>query len=218
MEGNQQKGNKPQQQGSKGAAPARHGAPSQGKPAFQGKPQIQRDENPNFRGIVRIAGRDLDGHFPIYKALIRVKGIGATLARTFERIIVQELKISKKTRAGDLTEVQIDRIDAILGVPAQYGVKEYLLNRQKDRGTGKNKHLLMNDLVFTTRQDMQIEKDLHTYKGWRFSIGQRVRGQHSRTTGRSGFTVGVMKKAIKEQKAAAAASAQDKGKGTEKKK
>jgi hypothetical protein len=48
--------------------------------------------------------------------------------------------------------------------------------------------------------------------GWRHSIGQKVRGQHNRTTGRSGMTVGVMKKALKAAKSAAATTAQDSGK------
>ncbi|MFH1750472.1 MAG: 30S ribosomal protein S13, partial [Candidatus Micrarchaeota archaeon] len=197
--------------------------PSQaGKPHHQERPGqpvvIKQDEDPNFRGIVRVYGKDLDGHFNIYKALLRVRGIGATLARVMEKIIIRELKITNKTRVGDISEEQMDKIDAILKNPTAHGVKPYLLNRQRDRESGKNLHLLMNDLSFSHRQDIQIEKDTHTYKGWRFTLGQRVRGQHSRTTGRSGFTVGVMKKAIKEAKAAAATSAQDKGKGAEKKK
>ena len=49
-------------------------------------------------------------------------------------------------------------------------------------------------------------------------MGQRVRGQHSRTTGRTGMSVGVLKKAIKAQKAAAATSAQEKGAPKEEKK
>ncbi|MFH1443537.1 MAG: 30S ribosomal protein S13 [Candidatus Micrarchaeota archaeon] len=194
-------------------------APQQAKPQFQ-KPAVsqQGDENPNFRGIVRVAGKDLDGHFTLFKALMRVRGIGPTLARALEKIIFRELKLNKKTRVGDLSEEQMDRLDEIIKSPASHGIKGYMLNRQRDRDSGKNMHLLMNDLTFVQKQDIQNEKDMHTYKGWRFSLGQRVRGQHSRTTGRSGFTVGVMKKAIKEQKAAAAAGAQGKAGAAEKKK
>ncbi|MFH0971971.1 MAG: 30S ribosomal protein S13 [Candidatus Micrarchaeota archaeon] len=195
--------------------PRPQGLPQQGKPQYQGGKMVitqQKEEDPNFRGIVRVVGKDLDGHFTLFKALLRVKGIGPTLAKTMEKVIVKDLKITKKTRVGDLSEEQLERVDEILKNPQLHGVKVYLLNRQKDRETGKNTHLLMNDLVFVTKQDIQLERDMHSYKGWRFSLGQRVRGQHNRTTGRSGITVGVLKKAIKEQKAAAAAGAQDKGK------
>jgi small subunit ribosomal protein S13 len=233
-----------QNQGNAGAKPTTGNAPNQnkqqnaqqggqksqgqqqGKTQFQPKPGapgqkpavIQKEENPDFRGIVRVVGKDIDGHFTLYKALIKVKGIGANLASAMEKVIIRELKLPKKIRIGDLPEAQMEKIDDILKSPQNHGLKPFMMNRQKDRETGKNMHILMNDLSFAQRQDIQREKDIKTYKGWRFTIGQRVRGQHSRTTGRSGFTVGVMKKAIKEQKAAAATSAQDKGKGAEKKK
>lgn len=185
---------------------------------FQKPQPTAVEENPNFRGIVRVVGKDMDGHLTLYKSLMRVKGIGANMARALEKIIVKELKLAKKVRVGDLSEEEIDKIDEICKSPQNHGVRLHMFNRQRDRESGKNMHLLMNDLIFVQKQDIQIEKDTRTYKGWRFTIGQRVRGQHSRTTGRSGFTVGVMKKAIKEQKAAAATSAQDKGKGGDKKK
>ncbi|MBI5225029.1 30S ribosomal protein S13 [Candidatus Micrarchaeota archaeon] len=204
------------------------GAKPQGNPSGQKQPAIAKapyqkpiayvkDENPNFRGIVRVVGKDLDGHFTVYKALLRVKGIGHSLAITLAKIVLRELKLNKKSRVGDLSEEQMDRLDNIIKNPQLHGIKNYMLNRQKDRETGKNTHLLMNDLGFAVKQDIQLEKETKSYKGWRFTMGQRVRGQHNRTTGRSGFTVGVMKKQIKDQKSAAAAGG-DKGKPAEKKK
>lgn len=182
------------------------------KPGAQAKPAVQAPkESENFRGIVRIAGKDLDGHLKLYKALFKVKGIGQNLAKTLERIIERELGIKPGSRIGDLTEEQIDKIDVILKNPQLSGVKNFLLNRARDKESGKDLHLLMNDLVFAIRQDVQAEKDTRTWRGWRHSLGQRVRGQHNRTTGRTGMTVGVLRKAIKEQKAAAAAGAQEKG-------
>ncbi len=177
-------------------------------PAKQAAPQEKESES--FRGIVRLAGKDLDGHLKLYKALFKVKGIGQNLAKTLERIIYKELGIEPGTRVGDLSEEQTDKIDVILKNPQLSGVRGFLLNRSKDRDSGRDVHLLMNDLVFAIRQDIQVEKDNHSWKGWRHSLGQRVRGQHNRTTGRTGMTVGVLRKAIKEQKAAAAAGAQEK--------
>jgi small subunit ribosomal protein S13 len=66
--------------------------------------------------------------------------------------------------------------------------------------------------MFATRQDVQFEKDTRTWRGWRHTMGQRVRGQHSRTTGRTGSSVGGLKKALKPQKAAGADKAKDSGK------
>lgn len=178
------------------------------------KPAVHaQKESESFRGIVRIAGKDLDGHLRLYKALFKIRGLGQNLAKALERIINKQLGIRPGTRIGDLTEEQTDKIDVILKSPQLSGVKGFLLNRAKDKDSGKDVHLLMNDLVFAIRQDVQLEKDSRTWKGWRHSLGQRVRGQHNRTTGRTGMTVGVLRKAIKEQKAAAAAQAQEKGGG-----
>jgi small subunit ribosomal protein S13 len=178
------------------------------KPGMPGKalpPKVE--ENENFRGIVRIAGRDLDGHLSLYRGLLKVKGIGSNLARVLERVIVRELKIPAKTRCGDLTDEQIDAVDALLKNPEKHGVMWYSLNRSKDTEAGYSRHVLMNDLVFALRQDLQKEKELRSWRGWRHSIGQRVRGQHSRTTGRTGLTMGVLRKSIAAQKSAGAAGA-----------
>ncbi|MFH1199643.1 MAG: 30S ribosomal protein S13 [Candidatus Micrarchaeota archaeon] len=187
------------------------GAP---KPGIPGKPVAAPavKESESFRGVIRLAGKDIDGHLVLYRALLKVKGIGSNMAKALERAICKETDVTPKTRVGDLTDEQADKIDVILHNPSLSGIKAYLFNRANDRDSGKNVHLLMNDLVFATRQDVQLEKDSKSWKGWRHSLGQRVRGQHTRTTGRSGLTVGVMRKTIKEQKAAAAAGAPDKAK------
>jgi len=66
--------------------------------------------------------------------------------------------------------------------------------------------LLANDLTFALRQDFQSEVNTKSWRGWRHQLGQRVRGQKTRTTGRTGMSVGVLKKALKEQKAGEAAA------------
>lgn len=176
------------------------GAP--GKPGASKAPI--KEENENFRGIVRIAGKDMDGHYPLYRALLRVKGIGQTLARTLARVLYKGLNLNSKTRVGDLSDEQIEKIDEILKTPEKHGVPWFQLNRARDADMGFSRHVMMADLQFSTRQDMQRGKDMRTWKGWRHSIGQRVRGQHSRTTGRSGMTMGVLRKAVQAQKAAGA--------------
>jgi small subunit ribosomal protein S13 len=200
----------PQQKPQGGPQQARPPQAQHQKPGKPVAPAAEKEDE-NFRGIVRLAGKDLDGHLKLYTALFKVKGIGQNLAKTLERIINKEIGIKPGTRVGDLTEEQIDKIDVILKNPQLSGIMSFLFNRARDRDSGKDLHLLMNDLVFAIRQDIQIEKDMRSWRGWRHSLGQRVRGQHTRTTGRSGLTVGVMRKAIKEQQSAAASSAQKEG-------
>ncbi|MFQ5406151.1 MAG: 30S ribosomal protein S13 [Candidatus Micrarchaeia archaeon] len=173
----------------------------------------QKKHSENYRGIVRIIGRDLQGFWSLERALSKIKGVGQNLAKNLILAIEKELKIPRKTDVGELSDEQIDAIEKIVKSPQEHGVKNYNLNRGKDRFDGKNKHLLTSDLSFAIRQDIKKEGEMRSWRGWRHQLGMRVRGQRTRTTGRSGISVGVMKKALKQQKTAGG-----KSEGAEKKK
>jgi len=159
--------------------------------------------------IVRLAGRDVDGSLNIERALSKVKGIGSNLAHHLALAIDTNLKIPKTTAVSTLDEAQIASIENLIKDPVANGLPWYVINRNKDAETGKNMHVVSNDLVFTTRQDISRDVGNKTWRGFRHQYGQKVRGQSTRSTGRTGVTVGVTKKAIqqaeKEAKAPAAA-------------
>ncbi|KAJ2654222.1 ribosomal 40S subunit protein S18B, partial [Coemansia sp. RSA 1285] len=46
----------------------------------------------------------------------------------------------------------------------------------------------------TLREDLERMKKMRVHRGLRHVVGLRVRGQHTKTTGRRGRTVGVTKK------------------------
>ncbi len=194
----------------KAAAPK----PATPKPARPGMPQQatgpKKDYGKDFRGIIRLAGKEVRGELTLERGLDAIKGIGHNTAKNIARVIKKELGIDSKKLIGHLTDDEINKIEDLLKVIDKHLTRKHLLNRPVDTETGAARHLIGNDLMFATRQDVQFEKDSRTYKGWRFTMGQRVRGQHSRTTGRTGSSVGVLKKALKQQKTAAASSAQEK--------
>ena len=49
--------------------------------------------------------------------------------------------------------------------PAPRGIPWYLLNRNKDMETGKNIHIVSNDLIFNTRQDVSRDVANGTWRG-----------------------------------------------------
>jgi len=169
-------------------------------------------EGKDFRGIVRIVGRDTPGHMQIRHALRRIRGIGNNLSASIVRIIDKELTIKPDFEVGNLTDEQIAKIEEVLKSLHTKNIPKFLLNRPNEKSTGLPSHLLSTDLQFAVKQDINQEKDIRSWRGWRHSIGQKVRGQRTRSTGRTGMTVGVLKKALKAQKAAAATGAQDAGK------
>ncbi len=147
------------------------------------------------RSIVRIAGKDLNGDYELARALTGVKGIGFALANSITRKASEELSIDRTAKLGSLNEEQIKLLTNIVMSPEKHGIPRYMLNRRKDRETGKDLHLTGHDLDFKANEDIGLEKKIASYKGIRHQLGLTVRGQRTRTSGRKGATVGVQKSA-----------------------
>ncbi len=155
-----------------------------------------KEEKENFRGIVRIAGKDVKGQVSLVRSLCAVRGISHTLAIAASEVLKKELSIDPESRVGDLSEEQIEKIDKVLHNLEEHGIPAFLLNRRSDYNSGKDRHVIMNDLLFETTQDLEREKKAYNWKGYRHTYGQKVRGQRTRNTGRTGMAVGVLRKAI----------------------
>jgi small subunit ribosomal protein S13 len=59
--------------------------------------------------------------------------------------------------------------------------------------TGSDFHLITSDVDFNIRNDIEREKSMNSWRGFRHTYGLKVRGQSTRTTGRKGGAVGVKK-------------------------
>ncbi|MCD6414854.1 MAG: 30S ribosomal protein S13 [Candidatus Diapherotrites archaeon] len=145
--------------------------------------------------IVRIADKDLNGSYPIARALTGVKGISFSFANAIARKFGEKFKVAEQTKLGELTEEQIKVLSDIIADPSKYGIPSFMLNRRKSRETGKDIHLTGHELDFKVKEDITIEKKTRSYKGIRHQVGLSVRGQRTRTSGRKGATVGVKKTA-----------------------
>ncbi len=179
------------------------GSPSGGAPKPAGRPMDKREMNvptmvngKELRGIVRMAGRDLRGHWTVMRSIQSIKGIGINLGHVISRVALSNLSITPKTLIGELDEEQTQKLEQILAHPEKYGVPDYMLNRQREPSTNITHHLIGTDLAYAVKNDIDREKDIYTWRGYRHAYGQKVRGQHTRSTGRTGMTVGVMRKAI----------------------
>jgi small subunit ribosomal protein S13 len=72
---------------------------------------------------------------------------------------------------------------------------------------GSNYHRITSDLDFAASNDIEREKLVMSWRGYRHMFGLRVRGQCTRTTGRKGGAVGVKKVKVMPGAAAAAPGA-----------
>ena len=97
-------------------------------------------------------------------------------------------------RAGELSDQEIATVKAIIQNPRQYNIPDWFLNRRKDMDTGKHLHLHAHQLAIKFREDLQKWKKTRRHRGLRHHWGLKVRGQHTKTNGHGGRTVGFQAK------------------------
>ena len=142
-----------------------------------------------YKHILRIAGKDIEGSKKVIVALSKVKGIGYN----FAHVLLQSLNINLNSRVGFLTDRELADIETAIKDPSRSRLPEWYWNRRKDMETGSHRHLITSDLDFMVSNDIDREKTIMSWRGYRHMFGLRVRGQCTRTTGRKGGAVGVKK-------------------------
>nr|SVE76783.1 EOG090X0JV9 [Daphnia longispina] len=143
-----------------------------------------------FQHILRILNTNIDGKIKIMFAVTSIKGVG----RRYANVVLKKADIDLTKRAGELSEEEVEKLITIMANPRQYKIPDWFLNRQKDIKDGKFSQVTSNMLENKLREDLERLKKIRAHRGLRHYWGLRVRGQHTKTTGRRGRTVGVSKK------------------------
>ncbi len=144
----------------------------------------------DFKHMVRIARRDVDGNKTIENALADIKGIGKALSRAISIAMGYDLE----QKIGYVSDEDVIKIEEALRDPQQYDIPEWMLNRRNDYETGNTMHLIESDLDMTLRDDLNRMKKTRSYKGRRHEVGLPVRGQRTKSTFRKGSSVGVRRR------------------------
>ncbi|KAL7064414.1 hypothetical protein AAHC03_05128 [Spirometra sp. Aus1] len=143
-----------------------------------------------FQHILRVMNTNIDGQRKVSFAITAIKGVG----RRYAVVVCKKADIDIRKRAGELTEDEVEKLVTVMSNPRQYKIPDWFLNRQKDVEDGKHSQLMSQALDTKLREDLERLKKIRTHRGLRHYWGLRVRGQHTKTTGRRGRTVGVSKK------------------------
>jgi len=122
--------------------------------------------------------------------LTRIRGVG----RRFANVVLKKAEVNLEKRAGELTAEEVERVVTIIQNPRQFKIPDWFLNRKKDYKDGKFSQVCANNLDLKLREDLERLKKIRAHRGLRHYWGIKVRGQHTKTTGRKGRTVGVAKK------------------------
>ncbi|HNX40684.1 MAG TPA: 30S ribosomal protein S13 [Methanothrix sp.] len=152
------------------------------------KPKKSADEE--LRHIVRILNTDLAGKKQVHMALTGIKGVGRRCASIF----TAKAGVDPHATLGLLPDAEIDKLKKVIEEDATAVLPVWMLNRREDIETGLDKHMMGMDLNMTLREDLDLMKKMRSYKGIRHERGLRVRGQRTRSSGRTGAIVGVSRK------------------------
>ena len=144
----------------------------------------------DFKHLVRISRKDVDGNKTIVNALTEIKGVGKPLANA----LIIALGLDAKVKMGLVSDDDVAKIEDALKNPLNYNIPEWMLNRREDYETGETIHLIESDLDMTLRSDLNRMKKTRSYKGRRHEVGLPVRGQRTKSTFRKGSSVGVRRR------------------------
>ncbi len=144
-----------------------------------------------FSHLVRVTGVEIRGQKKVVQGLSLIRGIGPRTAK----IVCQSAGVSWKGKIGDLSEQDVDAIEK--AIKELDKAPSWLLNRQKDYSTGYSKQLIGSELVLNLRDDLNRLKKIRSYRGIRHEFGLPVRGQRTRSSFRTGTSVGVSRKKIR---------------------
>ncbi|MHC1604849.1 MAG: 30S ribosomal protein S13 [Candidatus Methanofastidiosia archaeon] len=143
-----------------------------------------------FRHIVRVAGSDLKGDIKFELALTGLKGIGLMMAKSIASMIGHD----PNDKMGNITDEEVEKIENILKDPIGHGIPPWMLNRRKDNETGQDVHVVGAKLAIALREDVNTLRKMRAYRGIRHETGLPVRGQRTKSSFRTGSTLGVRRR------------------------
>ncbi|MEL9914806.1 MAG: 30S ribosomal protein S13 [Thermoplasmatales archaeon] len=150
----------------------------------------QNEKNENLKYIVRLANTNLDGTKPAVYSLSAIRGLGY---RTAE-IMLKKMNIPPTIKLGEIGDEKLDEIKEILERKYSEIYPSWAVNHRKDIQTGLDLLKVGPDWEIAVMDDINRMKRIRSYKGIRHEKGKKVRGQRTRSNGRKGLAVGVIKR------------------------
>lgn len=141
-----------------------------------------------IQNVIRLGETNLDGNKKVAHAVLDIKGISFTMSK-----VISEISGFGNKKVSELSDHEIHELEDIINNPEKYNVPSWLYNRRKEPEKGMTRHLNTSQLDLTHKMDIDRMKKIKSYKGVRHILGQPVRGQRTRSSFRSGGTVGVQR-------------------------
>ncbi|KAJ7207728.1 40S ribosomal protein S18 [Mycena rebaudengoi] len=129
-----------------------------------------------FQHILRLLNTNVDGE---WNALTEIKGVN----RRYSNLVCKKAYVDlNKRRAGDLNSDELERTVTIIQNPTQFKIPTWFLNRQGTLSTARTRRFFGSEQG--EARDETKRKKLTSVNARRETRGLRVRGQHTKTTGK----------------------------------
>jgi small subunit ribosomal protein S13 len=138
--------------------------------------------------VIRLGETNLDGNKKVGHAIMDIKGISFAMSK-----VITDISGFGGRKISELSEHDLHKLDDIINNPEKHGVPSWMFNRRKEPEKGMTRHITTSQLDLTQKMDIDRMKKIKSYKGVRHILGQPVRGQRTRSSFRSGGTVGVQR-------------------------
>lgn len=143
----------------------------------------------NFQHILRILNTNIEGKRKVWVALTSIRGIGRRMAI----LVCKKAEIDISRRAGELTPEECEKVATIIQSPEKFKIPTFFMNRQRDFKEGLDRHISSNAIDSFMREDIERLKKIRCNRGLRHFWGYKLRGQHTKTTGRYGLQAHLAK-------------------------
>ena len=167
-------------------------------------------EKNDFNHVIRIFNTNLHGRRTVLYSLTGIKGVG----RRFGDAVIKRAGIDGTKRMGELTAEEVEKLvqvfyksenmafmipavdecgssrimwpepEQVIERPLDFDIPAWMLNRRKDYTTGKDLHNNTNKWDLQVKTDIERLIKMRAHRGLRHAWGYKVRGQHTKTTGR----------------------------------
>ena len=162
-----------------------------GASSAKGKPAVVEKHDDDFKYILRVVGADIDGEKPAFVALTDIDGIGIRISE----ILIEKIGYPRMKKIGHISDEDAAKLEDLLENLEEI-IPPWLLNRRNDWESGEDQHLTGPELDNVFRDDINRLRMIRCYRGIRHEQGKKVRGQKTRSNGRSGLTLGVSRKRV----------------------
>merc|ERR1712014_370771 len=102
----------------------------------------------------------------------------------YANLICKKSDLDISIRAGDISDDKLEKLMNIVSHPSKDVIPKWFFNNQKEYKQGTYSQVTTSHLDSLKRETLERIKSIRLHRGIRHERGFKVRGQHTKSTGR----------------------------------